>query len=320
MLLDEATSALDTKSERIVQAALDAVGAESRATTLVIAHRLSTLVSMNRIVVLETGVVVETGTHAELSVRENGLFRAMLKSQAIEDPGLLGQLAPAASGADLAGLAAAAAVDADPAPAEGPLGGLTLRTAAKPAAAAGGAAAATALVPAPAAPAPAPAPAAPVAPAAAPVLDKRSITWRLFSMQREDALLALVGTIAALGGGALSPCLAQVYGGIIVVFFSPDADFVRKTAGEYLGYFFILAACCMLFISVRISTFTYLGERLTKKLRAASFRGIVRMPAAFFDAPVNSVGMLIGSGTLILQEQQKHLLCRRHMRCKIDTA
>ena len=101
MLLDEATSALDTKSERIVQAALDAVGAESRATTLVIAHRLSTLVSMSRIVVLETGVVVETGTHAELSAREGGLFRAMLKSQAIEDPGLLGlgQLAPAASGA-----------------------------------------------------------------------------------------------------------------------------------------------------------------------------------------------------------------------------
>jgi len=285
MLLDEATSALDTKSERIVQAALDAVGAESRATTLVIAHRLSTLVSMNRIVVLETGVVVETGTHAELSVRENGLFRAMLKSQAIEDPGLLGQLAPAASGANLAGLAAAAAADADPAPADGPAGGLTLRTAAaaKPAAAAtGGAAAATALVPSP----------APAAPAAAPAQDKRSITWRLFTMQREDALLALVGTIAALGGGALSPCLAQVYGGIIVVFFSPDADFVRKTAGEYLGYFFILAACCMLFISVRISTFTYLGERLTKKLRAASFRSIVRMPAAFFDAPANSVGML----------------------------
>ena len=95
-----------------------------------------------------------------------------------------------------------------------------------------------------------------------------------------------------MGGGALSPCLAQVYGGIIGVFFSPDADYVRKTAGEYLGYFFILAACCMLFISVRISVFTYLGERLTRKLRDASFRSIVRMPAAFFDKPENSVGLL----------------------------
>jgi hypothetical protein len=80
--------------------------------------------------------------------------------------------------------------------------------------------------------------ASPTAPAAAaaPALDKRSVTWRLFSMQREDALWAFLGTIAALGGGALSPCLAQVYGGIIVVFFSFDADYVRKTAGEYLGY------------------------------------------------------------------------------------
>ena len=88
MLLDEATSALDTKSERVVQAALDAIGREQAATTLVIAHRLATLVAMSRIVVLERGTVVETGTHAELAAKEGGLFRAMLKSQAIEDPGL----------------------------------------------------------------------------------------------------------------------------------------------------------------------------------------------------------------------------------------
>jgi len=129
------------------------------------------------------------------------------------------------------------------------------------------------------------------APAAA-AAPKRGVVGRLFAMQREDAPIAFVGTLAALGGGALSPCLAQVYGGIIVVFFSPDADYVRKTAGEYLGYFFILAACCMLFISTRISSFTYLGERLTSKLRASSFRSIVRMPAAFFDSPANSVGLL----------------------------
>jgi ATP-binding cassette subfamily B (MDR/TAP) protein 1 len=287
MLLDEATSALDTKSERIVQAALDAVGAEQAATTLVIAHRLSTLVSMSRIVVLETGVVVETGTHAELSAREGGLFRAMLKSQQIEDPGasLLAAsgIAPSASGDNLAALptpldssAATTAGEGGPSPA----GGLTLRSAATPAAAA-------AAAPAPTSAAATAAAAKPAAPAA-----KRSIVGRLLSLQREDALLAFVGTIAALGGGALSPCLAQVYGGIIVVFFSPDSDYVRKTAGEYLGYFFILAACCMLFISVRIASFTYLGERLTSKLRAASFRSIVRMPAAFFDSPANSVGLL----------------------------
>jgi ATP-binding cassette subfamily B protein len=65
LLLDEATSALDTESERMVQAALEA--AMKDRTTLVIAHRLSTVQRADRIVVLEAGQIVETGTHASLT-------------------------------------------------------------------------------------------------------------------------------------------------------------------------------------------------------------------------------------------------------------
>lgn len=64
LILDEATSALDTESERAVQEALDQLMAGR--TTLVIAHRLSTVQRANRIVVLEAGQIVETGSHAEL--------------------------------------------------------------------------------------------------------------------------------------------------------------------------------------------------------------------------------------------------------------
>ena len=64
LILDEATSALDTESERLVQAALASL--MKNRTTLVIAHRLSTIEQADKIVVLNQGRIVETGTHAEL--------------------------------------------------------------------------------------------------------------------------------------------------------------------------------------------------------------------------------------------------------------
>ncbi len=67
LILDEATSALDTESERIVQLAL--TNLMKNRTTLVVAHRLSTIQNADRIVVLERGAIVEMGTHEELLQR-----------------------------------------------------------------------------------------------------------------------------------------------------------------------------------------------------------------------------------------------------------
>jgi ATP-binding cassette, subfamily B, heavy metal transporter len=81
LVLDEATSALDSRTEQDIQAALNAVS--HRRTTLVIAHRLSTVVDADEIIVLADGLVAERGRHAELLARA-GLYARMWALQATE--------------------------------------------------------------------------------------------------------------------------------------------------------------------------------------------------------------------------------------------
>ncbi len=75
LLFDEATSALDTHPEREIQAALEQVSADR--TTLVIAHRLSTVVNADEIIVLDDGVIVERGRHAALAGTERHVCRSL---------------------------------------------------------------------------------------------------------------------------------------------------------------------------------------------------------------------------------------------------
>jgi len=79
LILDEATSSLDSESERLVQLALDRL-MENR-TTFMIAHRLATVRRADRILVIRDGLLVESGTHAELHQQENGLYRHLAELQ-----------------------------------------------------------------------------------------------------------------------------------------------------------------------------------------------------------------------------------------------
>jgi ATP-binding cassette subfamily B protein len=78
LVLDEATSALDSESEALVQGALENL--MRGRTSIVVAHRLSTVAALDRIVVLEGGAVVENGTHAELS-QAGGVYESLWDRQ-----------------------------------------------------------------------------------------------------------------------------------------------------------------------------------------------------------------------------------------------
>ncbi len=87
LLLDEATSALDNDSEKLVQQALLAV--MKGRTTIVVAHRLSTVVDADNILVMEEGRVVEEGDHSSLIARPNGIYARFFALQDTNAPDLL---------------------------------------------------------------------------------------------------------------------------------------------------------------------------------------------------------------------------------------
>ena len=79
MLLDEATSALDNKSEAVVQEAIDNLMKDR--TVFIIAHRLSTVRNADKIVVVNYGEIVETGSHDELMAKEGSIYASLYRTQ-----------------------------------------------------------------------------------------------------------------------------------------------------------------------------------------------------------------------------------------------
>ena len=82
LILDEATSSLDSESEVLIQNAMERL-MQGR-TTLVIAHRLSTVRALDRLLVFDKGEVVEEGSHEQLIRRAGGIYRRLFERQALE--------------------------------------------------------------------------------------------------------------------------------------------------------------------------------------------------------------------------------------------
>jgi ATP-binding cassette, subfamily B, bacterial len=82
LILDEATSSLDSESEALIQQAMERL--MKGRTSIVIAHRLSTVRSLDRILVFDRGEIVEQGVHAALTARGGGIYRALFERQVTE--------------------------------------------------------------------------------------------------------------------------------------------------------------------------------------------------------------------------------------------
>ena len=83
LILDEATSSVDSHSEQLIQEATDKM--TKGRTSIIIAHRLTTVKKADKIIVLDKGRIVETGTHEELLQIENGYYRNLYEVQFLDE-------------------------------------------------------------------------------------------------------------------------------------------------------------------------------------------------------------------------------------------
>jgi ATP-binding cassette subfamily B protein len=78
LIVEESPSVLDTPTERLIESSLNAIMEDSTATQLVLAHKLSTLIHMDRILIFDKGSLVQDGTHDQLSKESGGIYKKLL--------------------------------------------------------------------------------------------------------------------------------------------------------------------------------------------------------------------------------------------------
>ncbi|XP_078466381.1 ATP-dependent translocase ABCB1-like isoform X1 [Lampetra planeri] len=278
LVLDEATSALDTASEGIVQAALDR--ARRGRTTLVIAHRLSTVQSADTIAVLEGGAVAEMGSHEEL-LQRRGIYFNLTQAQS--------------SGKDAVGVAEPPREDRDAGVEEGPGDRLAL-----------------AYIPVPVARTDKGA-----SPDDGEGIEELTVAARdgngeeeqkededekkaargisflqMLRLNAPEWPYILLGIMVAAVNGAIQPVFAIIFAELIGTFTLPTEEEQRETSVFWCLMFIAIGGSALVVNTIQGYTFGKSGEVLTQRLRERSFKAMVRQEISWFDNHKNNTGAL----------------------------
>ena len=288
LLLDEATSALDTKSEGVVQAALDRA-AEGR-TTIVIAHRLSTIKTAHNIVVFVNGQIVEQGTHDDLT-EHDGPYYKLVEAQRINEA----KEADAIQGDDededsaeqmtKSHIARVKSIESGSTLAKGDADPDMRRLDSRKS-------------------------------VSSVVLSKKTaeasnkyslLTLIRFigSFNKEDWKFMVLGLCFSVLAGCGQPTQAFLYSKAISALSLPESMWgkLRSDANFWSLMFLVVGIAQFITFSIHGITFAYTSERLIRKARSKAFRVMLRQDIDFFDREENSTGAL----TSFLSTETKHL-------------
>ncbi|KAF2157400.1 multidrug/pheromone exporter, ABC superfamily [Myriangium duriaei CBS 260.36] len=264
LLLDEATSALDTKSEGVVQAALD--NAAQGRTTIVIAHRLSTIKNADNIVVMSRGTIVEQGTHHQL-LQKKGAYHILVEAQQLaieketeeehtdseelEGPEkITRQLSRRSTGEDLnikrtTSISSKVLKDKQ-------------------------------------------------------LHDHKhhyslwTLVKLIVSFNRKEWYFLVIGCLGCIITGGAEPVAAVFFAKSISALSLPPSQYgeLRSQANFWSLMYLMLAFVIFIAYSIHGTAFAFCSERLIRRARDSSFRYMLRQDMAFFDQEKNSAGAL----------------------------
>uniref|UniRef100_A0A2R9B9A8 ATP binding cassette subfamily B member 1 n=1 Tax=Pan paniscus TaxID=9597 RepID=A0A2R9B9A8_PANPA len=263
LLLDEATSALDTESEAVVQVALDK--ARKGRTTIVIAHRLSTVRNADVIAGFDDGVIVEKGNHDEL-MKEKGIYFKLVTMQTAGNEVELENAADESK----------SEIDALEMSSNDSRSSL-IRKRSTRRSVRGSQAQDRKL-------------------STKEALDE-SIPpvsfWRIMKLNLTEWPYFVVGVFCAIINGGLQPAFAIIFSKIIGVFTRiDDPETKRQNSNLFSLLFLVLGIISFITFFLQGFTFGKAGEILTKRLRYMVFRSMLRQDVSWFDDPKNTTGAL----------------------------
>ncbi|CAL4909395.1 unnamed protein product [Urochloa decumbens] len=278
LLLDEATSALDMESERVVQEALNRI--MQGKTTIVVAHRLSTIKDADTISVVHRGIVVEQGTHMELLRNPNGTYSQLIQLQDISGE-------PDASDVNYqrstSSLRSVKSISKS-------IHSASLKRSISRGASFGSASmhlitTASMIVPD-----------STHAELLSKVSDEgeecRNVPLsRLISLNKPEMPVLLLGTMAAVVSGVIFPMLGVLISSSIKSFYEPPHQLRKDSRFWTLMY---VASGVASFISLPVEYFLFgvAGGKLVERIRSLSFESIVHQEISWFDKPSNASGTL----------------------------
>ncbi|CAM6112793.1 unnamed protein product [Calypogeia fissa] len=272
LLLDEATSALDARSEQAVQEAIDSVMVGR--TTVLVAHRLSTIRNADTIAVVEQGRIVESGTHQELMSKEDGAYSALVHLQELSttneadhaesplfSPSRLWTESPRHSISSLSprrSISTFSPFRYQMSTPKSPIGvGGTTEVKAKE------------------------------------MQKSKASLKRLIVLTKKDWQYGMAAIVGSVGAGWIGPLCAFFLGSVLADYYTADKQLMKRNITKFSWFFAALGFWAIFINNVQHYSVGVIGERLVNRIRLRTFAKILRNELGWFDEVDNNSSQLV---------------------------